>query len=244
MNNTGNHSPHAAPEIQTPLPRVPWTTRDVWFGLVLFLAWLLISIGFAIAKEAYTWDFDIGLFLALWELVLIIPAWWLTVRKYQLSWDILGLRKFDLTTIAIGCGLMIFTFTFNFFYNLFLLLNDIQSNFEISDIFNDIGSPWLIFITGILIAPLVEEIFFRGFVYTGLRERYGWITAALVSAALFAVVHLQPISMPPIFLMGLIFAYLYQRTESIWPGVIMHLATNTLGLAAAYMLSQFDSLAF
>ena len=93
-----------------------------------------------------------------------------------------------------------------------------------------------------MVAPLVEEVFFRGFIFTGLREKYGWITAAFVSAFLFSAVHLQPIAMPPIFLLGLVFAYLYQRTESIWPGVIMHLATNTISLTAAYLISQWDAL--
>ena len=244
MNNPIDHPPVIEEKNLPDLPHVPWTMRDVWLGLTLFLIWLLVSLGFAIARETYAWGFDIGYFLVLWELVLIIPAWLLTIRKYKLSWEDLGLRKFDLATIAIGCGLMAFTFLFNFLYNLFLLLNDIQSNFEVSEIFSDVSSPWLIFVTGVLIAPLVEEIFFRGFLYPGLRERYGWIPAALISAALFAGVHLQPITMPPIFLMGLIFAYLYQRTGSIWPGVIMHLGTNTLGLAAAYLISQLEPLGF
>jgi uncharacterized protein len=225
-------------------PRVHWTTRDVWFGLGLFLVWLLVSVGFGIARESFGWQFDIGFFLVLWELILIVPAWLLTVHKYQLSWDALGLRKFDLTSIAIGCGLMIFTFIFNFFYSLGLMFKGIQSQYDISGLFGAGTSPWLIFLAGIVVAPLVEEIFFRGFLFTGLRERYGWIPAALISAALFAAVHLQPITLPPIFLLGLIFAYLYQRTESIWPAVIMHFATNTIGLAAAYMLSQVEHLAF
>lgn len=229
-------------EIQPAPPRVPWTTREVWFGLGLFLVWLLVSIVFSIAREIYSWNFDIGLFLAIWELVLIIPAWWLTIRKYQRSWDSLGLRKFDLTTMAIGCGLMILTFAFNFFYNLALLFNNIESHFDASNIFANVSSPWLVFLTGIVIAPLVEEIFFRGFIYTGLREKYGWIAAALISAGLFALAHIQPLTMPPIFLMGLVFAYLYQRTQSIWPAVIMHLATNTLGLTAAYFISRLGPL--
>lgn len=244
MNEPMDNLNNAASDIQPAPPRVPWTTREVWFGLGLFLAWLLVSLGFAIARETYAWKIDIGLFLIIWEMVLIIPAWWLTIRKYKLNWDSLGLRKFDLTSLAIGCGLMILTFAFNFFYNLALLFNNIESGFEISDIFNSVSSPWLIFLTGIIIAPLVEEIFFRGFIYTGLREKYGWIAAALVSAGLFALAHIQPLSMPPIFLMGLIFAYLYQRTESIWPAVIMHFATNTLGLAAAYLISQLEPMTF
>ena len=225
-------------EIQQDPPSTPWTNRDIWIGLGLLLLWLLISIGFRIIQEIYAWEFDLGYFLAIWELVLTIPAWWLTIRKYQLSWDVLGLKKFDLTTIAIGCGLMVFTFAFNFLYNIALMFKGIQSRFDINELFGAGASLWLIFLTGIGIAPLVEEIFFRGFLFPGLRERNGWIAAALISAALFAGVHLQPIAMPPIFLMGLIFAYLYQRTGSIWPGVIMHMMTNTLSLGAAYLISQ------
>lgn len=232
-----------SPETETSqdLPSVPWGMKDIWIGLALFLVWLLVSIGFGIAREIFAWKFDLGLFLVLWEMVLILPAWWLTVHKYQLNWDSLGIRKFDLTSLAIGCGLMVFTYLFNFLYNLALLSRGVQSNFDVSDIFNISNSPWLIFLAGIVIAPLVEEIFFRGFLFTGLREKYGWIPAALISAALFAAVHLQPLTMPPIFLMGLIFAYLYQRTESIWPAVIMHFSINTVGLIAAYVISRFGS---
>jgi membrane protease YdiL (CAAX protease family) len=234
-------NPNPSPiEPKPALQQVPWTMRDLWLGLILFLIWLLISLGFAYAREFYNWQFDLGYFLVLWELVLILPAWWLTIRKYRLGWDALGLRNFDLTSLAIGCGLMVFTFLFNFMYNIYLVFRNIQPAIEVSELFNNGASPWLILLTGIGVAPLVEEIFFRGFLFPGLREKLGWISAALVSAALFAVVHLQPIAMPPIFLMGLIFAYLYQRTESIWPAVIMHLSTNTLSLTAAYLISQLQ----
>jgi membrane protease YdiL (CAAX protease family) len=236
-----NNSINPPSETQPASHQVPWTMREIWIGLTLLLIWLLVSLGFGYARETLNWQFDIGYFLVLWELVLILPAWWLTIRKYRLSWDSLGLRNFDLTSLAIGCGLMIFTVFFNFFFNLYLVFKNIQPTIEINDLFNNGASPWLIFLTGIGIAPLVEEIFFRGFIYTGMREKYGWIAAALISSALFAGVHLQPISMPPIFLMGLIFAYLYERTRSIWPAVIMHFATNALSLAAAYMLSQLES---
>jgi membrane protease YdiL (CAAX protease family) len=229
-------------ETHPPAPRVPWTTKDVWIGLGLFLVWLLVSIGFGLAREIFAWKFDLGLFLVLWEMVLIIPAWWLTIRKYNLEWSALGLRKFDLTTVAIGCGLMVFAFIFNFLYNLALMFKGIQSGIDPSALFGSGASPFLIFLAGIVVAPLVEEVFFRGFIFTGLREKYGWIAGALISATLFAIVHLQPLTMLPIFLMGLIFAYLYQRTESIWPAVIMHFATNTLGLAAAYMISRINLL--
>jgi membrane protease YdiL (CAAX protease family) len=231
-------------ENETGKTPIAWSIRDVWFGLGLFLLWLLVSIGIGVAIEAFGWDFDIGLFLILWELILIVPAWWFTIRKYKLSWAALGFRKFDLTTLVIGCWMMVFTYLFNLFYNLGLLFRGIQSRVDVKNLFGTDTSPWLIFLAGIVVAPLVEEIFFRGFLYPGLREKYGWIPAALISAVLFAAVHLHPIIMPPIFLLGLLFAYLYERTESIWPGVIMHFATNTLGLIAAYMISRMDLLTY
>ena len=152
------------PETSPDLPTVPWTMKDIWIGLALFLVWLLISIGFGLAREYYSWSFDLGLFLVLWEMVLIIPAWWLTIHKYKLSWEALGLRKFNPTSLAIGCGLMVFTYLFNFLYNMALLFKGIESGFEVSEIFEIGGSPWLIFLAGVVIAPLVEEIVFRGFI--------------------------------------------------------------------------------
>ena len=53
----------------------------------------------------------------------------------------------------------------------------------------------------------------------------------------FALIHLQPLAIAPIFILGYIFAYLYRRSGSIWPAVIMHVSTNALGLGAAFLLS-------
>ncbi len=135
---------------------------------------------------------------------------------------------------------MILSSCVNFFYNLTSSLLNFQTQPDISSLFDNVSSPWPLLFAGVIVAPFVEEVFFRGFVFTGLREKYGWIPAALISAGLFALVHLRPISFLPIFLMGLIFAYLYHRTNSIWPGLIMHLATNSLGLGAAYLLTQLS----
>ena len=77
-----------------------------------------------------------------------------------------------------------------------------------------------------------------GFVFTGLRRRMDWKQAALASAGLFALAHFMPTSILPIFLLGLIFAYLFQFSGSIWPAIFMHMLTNTVALSAAYAVSQ------
>jgi len=81
-------------------------------------------------------------------------------------------------------------------------------------------------------------VFFRGFVFAGLRQRYGWKKAAFISAALFAVIHVMPTAMIPVFILGLIFAYLYHHSDSIWPAILMHVSTNALALGLAYVLAN------
>ena len=55
--------------------------------------------------------------------------------------------------------------------------------------------------------------------------------AAVVSAAVFAVAHLQVGSMIPLFITGLVLAWLFLRTKSIWPPLMAHAAQNLLAIS-------------
>jgi len=186
---------------------------------------------------------DIGLFLILGELLFLIPVWYIGIRKYRASWKDLGLRDFPLGSVAIGCGLMIASWVFNLGYGLFLGLFSLQVQPDFAPLFADSASPALVFLGGALVAPLVEEIIFRGFIFAGLRGRFGWKRSAIISAALFSLIHFQPTAILPIFILGLIFAYLYHLSGSIWPAVIMHISTNALGLGVVYFADKMGVLA-
>ena len=88
-----------------------------------------------------------------------------------------------------------------------------------------------------LLAPMAEEIVFRGAV---LRTLLGWTggrayrpaTAIAVSALLFAAAHLNPAQMPHAFLVGLLLGWMYWRTGSILPSMAYHWANNS----AAYVI--------
>lgn len=219
---------------------VPWTARDVWLGVAGFGVWLVAATGLGALMLLLSWQIDLGLFVTLWELPLVLPAWWFTVRKYETGWRALGIRGFDARTLGIGFALMILSMGFNLVYNLMLSQFSLQAQMDYVALFQELSSPWLLLVGGIVVAPVVEELFFRGFVFAGLRERYGARKAGLISAGLFAVVHLQPLTAVPIFLLGVVFAYLYHRSGSIWPAVIMHVLTNAVGLGAAYLASQVN----
>jgi len=81
------------------------------------------------------------------------------------------------------------------------------------------------------LAPAVfEEIAFRGVIFNRLRrvlgDREGW----LVQAALFSILHLNPVIFPTHFAMGLIFGWLRMRTGSLIPGMILHAAWNAANI--------------
>ena len=77
-----------------------------------------------------------------------------------------------------------------------------------------------------ILAPLVEEAFFRGFFDRALLN-LGWKSAwsLAVNGFFFAMLH-PPISMPIVFLLGIICALLLRRSGSLWPGIALHAIYN------------------
>ncbi len=81
-------------------------------------------------------------------------------------------------------------------------------------------------VASILLAPLIEEIVFRGFFFAALETRFGFALAASISSFIFAVVHLNLLTLAPLALLGFIFCYLYQRTGSLWLPIAYHSLFN------------------
>ena len=88
------------------------------------------------------------------------------------------------------------------------------------------------FVVGLL-APLAEELVFRGAILRALLRwhKNAWVGIA-VSAVLFAMIHMNPAQMPHAFLAGLLLGWMYYRTDSIIPGVVFHWVNNSV----AYVL--------
>ena len=85
----------------------------------------------------------------------------------------------------------------------------------------------------VVIGPFTEEVFFRGFIFPALRTRLGLGWALAASGAIFAVFHVDPKVMLPIFVTGVMLAWLYHKTGSIWPPLVAHALQNALALAVS-----------
>jgi membrane protease YdiL (CAAX protease family) len=84
-----------------------------------------------------------------------------------------------------------------------------------------------------LLAPVCEEIAFRGYLQSALRLRLPDRATLGLGAALFAAMHLNPVSLPGLLLLGLLFGWLALRAGSIWPAVAAHLANNGISSVLA-----------
>ena len=82
-------------------------------------------------------------------------------------------------------------------------------------------------ITTVVLAPVFEELIFRGLLYGSLRTRLGVAPALLLSAAVFALAHgYSPVGFASVFLSGALWAWSYERTGSLLPAIGAHVANN------------------
>ena len=95
----------------------------------------------------------------------------------------------------------------------------------VQDVASQAGSLWqagLFILTGSILVPVKEEVLFRGFLYPALRNKLGITLGIVVTSVIFALVHGDLIRALPLLIGGIALNVLYQRTGSLFPGIIAH----------------------
>jgi membrane protease YdiL (CAAX protease family) len=90
----------------------------------------------------------------------------------------------------------------------------------------------LFILVAVIMAPLFEEVVFRGFLFRGFANSWGWVWGALASAGIFGIAHLQLDLFVPLATLGFILAWAYKRTGSLWTCITMHGLFNTIAVLA------------
>jgi membrane protease YdiL (CAAX protease family) len=90
-------------------------------------------------------------------------------------------------------------------------------------------------IMGGIVAPLAEELFFRGILYQWMRDRWGVRFGLLASALVFGAVHVDPAVAASAAVMGFILAWVYEQSQSIWPSITIHTINNGLKIIVLYI---------
>jgi membrane protease YdiL (CAAX protease family) len=175
------------------------------------------------------------------ELTLIGAAYLRLIRSGQTSWRGLG---FDRQRIGIdiiyGLGYGVLTFVVSALLQSLLELIGIHQTqlHELSWIRDlDIPGFLLLFALGAIGAPLAEELYFRGYVFTAYLRDKGPIAAYLLSGLVFAGLHLNKEALLPIFILGMMLAWIYRRSNSIIPSITAHALNN----GVAFLIFYFGS---
>lgn len=93
----------------------------------------------------------------------------------------------------------------------------------------------------VAVAPVVEEIIFRGVVFRGIRARWPLLPALMVTGLLFAGFHLSGPQLIPLAVIGALFSYAYERTGSLWSSIVAHAGLNAMWLIAALILATITT---
>ena len=103
------------------------------------------------------------------------------------------------------------------------------------------GSLWLRLLVVVIVAPIMEELFFRKFLIDR-TVRYGEKTAILFSSVSFALFHMNLYQFFYAFGLGMLFGYVYTRTRQLKYSAIMHMVVNFLGMIAAPLILEKSGL--
>lgn len=222
-------------------PVVPWTIRDAIMGLglvvlgtifgLVVLSLLTLEFG-----SQDTEGFEI-LVLCILPMVMIVTVWMFAVKKYKASWQQLGFVRAQGTwDFVLPWVVFLASLTFGGLYSATMNSLDIKILVPEPAPASVFGEGSIKIIKILLIGgmgPFAEELFFRGFLLAALIGSWGTFRAVIVSSTIFAACHGVLAVAVPIFVTGMLFAWLYLKTRSIWPPFMAHAAQNVVAIAVA-----------
>lgn len=143
-----------------------------------------------------------------------------------------------LVALAAGIGLALFSEVFSILFSRWT-----PKSLPIERFFQDADSAYLLAFYGVLVAPFVEELFFRGFLYPALARRIGVGTSVILTALCFSLMHWQQLghAWAPLlwlFLVGMVLTIVRAWTKSVAASVLVHLSYNCTIFLVLFVLTN------
>ena len=218
----------------------PNLKQSVWLVVLFFLFSLTITVPFAVlgmivGQELYQNPYVIQLSILAGFVMAVLYAkrrtdrTWPEILQFNaVSWQLylpLGVTVVGLAIVGSDMG------------NLLRYL--VSPSEGMLDAFGDPTGkekPYpLKFYSMVIQAPLFKEVLFRGVILGGLLARRTPARAIVWSAALFAIIHINPWQFPAAFLLGIVFAWFVVRTGSLLPAIVGHALNNFLIVTASHL---------
>jgi len=159
--------------------------------------------------------------------VVVILIYWIKTKVSLLSqfrFDKI-VRKY----LLIGLACLLPVLALNFFYHHIIIKLFSIEDIQISDAFTEAGfGPMVVIFATSLMPAFWEEIAFRGLIQSRLVAIFTPKRAILVTAALFAIIHVTALSWPYLFFLGLVLGILRYYSKSLWPTIAFHFFHNLI----------------
>jgi hypothetical protein len=231
------------PPLSAPTPRTPRWRDFVLYLVVGFSAFVLamLTVGAAIQQPGSWLILAIGLanFVSLAGTVYVIG-----LRGKRLTLAELGLWpvKWSWRWLILVVGVTLLLLPIRLLLALaalFLLEGGLESLQGRTNLLLP-GLSWPNFLASLIaigvLAPISEELFFRGALFGWLRRHVRLWVAVLVSAGLFGLAHFDSVGvMISSFIMGIAVALAYEATHSLWTAIAIHVFNNSLAVILAYL---------
>lgn len=230
-----------------------WEKKNLVTYSLGILASQLIAIAFAVIYISYQlkWSlkpdtFDLILFAQTFQHFLIIGSFQLVgmilgsffiKAQAKLTWSDLGVSIPGGTLLQVAGLPILGLIAIILFYAIWNSFGALEKTTEIFQKIKTLSPFWVYgyLSFAVLLIPVVEEVFFRGIVFS-LAKKYVGVTGGIaVQALLFALMHDTVQNLIPIFFSGCVLAYVYHRSGSLLPSIGIHSLLNTLQNAFAFV---------
>jgi hypothetical protein len=232
---------------------IKWTIRDMLFS-ILFLIAVLTGIYFGIARiiiflkigeginSSNITNLSFSILYGIQVILMLGVVWFYAIYWRRSGWRDLGLTYYSLIkTIWYSFLALLSIILINFAYVILMtkVFKIAPPVSKIEELVSNKNVSYIMLLAVVsIIAPICEEIFFRGFLFQGFKKRWGVPAGIIISSILFSAAHLDLYNFLPLLAIGWVLAYVFHKTKSLLPVIFLHAAYNLLLILI--LLSQFN----
>ena len=195
--------------------------------LYLIIAVVSISISYSLTALYYKTGFELDMIpnILISEAMLIVPTFFMLLFSKEKVTEVLSIRKIKWSTFF---GVIAFTMASSPLVTLVNLVSQLfveNTITENSTQFLSLHPLLLIFFVGVL-APVCEEVVFRGAIFGGMKKEGNVFKAVMASGLLFGLLHMNINQASYAFVIGILLGFLVEATGSIFSSILFHVLIN------------------
>jgi membrane protease YdiL (CAAX protease family) len=223
--------------------KADWGLKEVGISLlVVFGLYAVAGVVVVLLTEDYIFYSSLAYILVLCPLI-ALSCWWV-VRSRGRGWRELGFKWGDarrtLTYGGLGAAAALVA-SIGIMLLIVLVIYLLSGSNPLTSASEQVetmaGGQLLITIAVVVVlAPVFEELFFRGLFYPPLRRSLGPTLAIVIDGIIFGALHMRYLTIISLILVGMILTYVYEKTESLYAPIMTHALYNGLVVVISLLM--------